>query len=262
MLETPPELLREGPNLRSTIALLLFAAQLGLWPTSALAQVDGPHTEISVLGGKVWPDEGLDMESAAMASLRLGYYPNARLGVELVGDFADGNRKTDPDANYDYSFFGARGVVNLSPVELVSPYVFVGGGVTVLGLDTDNDRALAAHLGGGLRAHVRRGVSIRAELRGLFTGFEKFSIQNFHAGIGVSVSFGQDSDQDHDGITDSYDKCPETPTGAEVDWRGCPFDDDVDGVPNGIDVCPDTPFQAQVDSKGCEVAIPTIRKRR
>jgi len=246
--------------LRLLLLPLVLAA--ALWPGRTLAQIDGPHTEIFLLGGKVWADEALDMDDAGMASLRLGYYPTARMGLELVGDWADGNRRTDEDANFDYSFYGARGVVNLSPVELISPYVFGGGGLTVLGLDDDNEPALTAHLGGGLRAHVRRNVSVRAEVRGLFTGFEKFSIQNVHAGIGISVAFGSDSDRDGDGITDSFDHCPETPAGAEVDRRGCPYDDDVDGVPNGLDLCPDTPFQAQVDSKGCEVTVPTIRRRR
>lgn len=251
---------QKGPTLHRFLLSLALAASL--WPGLAVGQVDGPHTEIFLLGGQVWADDALDMESATMTSMRLGYYPDARLGVEAVADWAGSNRRSDQDDPFDYSFYGARGVVNLSPVELVSPYVFGGGGLTVLGLDRGNELGLTAHLGGGVRANVSRNVALRAEIRTMLTGFEKFSIQNVHAGVGISVSFGSDSDRDGDGVTDSFDHCPETPAGAEVDRRGCPFDDDVDGVPNGLDLCPDTPFQAQVDSKGCEVAIPTIRRRR
>lgn len=61
-------------------------------------------------------------------------------------------------------------------------------------------------------------------------------------------------DTDGDGIVDSLDQCPGTPTGVAVDQTGCalsPPDDDGDGVPNADDACPNTPPGTTVDPNGC-----------
>lgn len=58
-------------------------------------------------------------------------------------------------------------------------------------------------------------------------------------------------DADKDGVPDSKDQCPQTPTGVTVDSRGCPLDRDGDGVPDYMDSCPNTPPGVQVDTKGC-----------
>ena len=65
-------------------------------------------------------------------------------------------------------------------------------------------------------------------------------------------------DTDGDGIVDSADECPDTPSGIEVDEKGCPVEDildlDGDGIPNEMDNCPNTPVLEEgftVDSNGC-----------
>lgn len=58
-------------------------------------------------------------------------------------------------------------------------------------------------------------------------------------------------DSDGDGVTDSIDRCPNTPAGVVVDNLGCPLDMDMDGVPDYKDQCPNTPRGATVDSRGC-----------
>ncbi|HKW50583.1 MAG TPA: thrombospondin type 3 repeat-containing protein, partial [Candidatus Eisenbacteria bacterium] len=73
----------------------------------------------------------------------------------------------------------------------------------------------------------------------------------------VGYTFGlyalEDRDSDGDGVTDSKDRCPNTPKGAFVDANGCPHDSDGDGVWDGIDQCPNTPRGVEVDSKGCPI---------
>jgi hypothetical protein len=76
-------------------------------------------------------------------------------------------------------------------------------------------------------------------------------------------------DDDHDGVPDGEDRCPETSVGSRVDDRGCPVaevlptprptphpengdgDEDGDGVPDGDDECPGTIVRAVVDRLGC-----------
>jgi len=41
-----------------------------------------------------------------------------------------------------------------------------------------------------------------------------------------------------DGVPDRRDKCPDTPSGVQVDKAGCPIDTDADGVPDYQDQCP------------------------
>jgi OmpA-OmpF porin, OOP family len=58
-------------------------------------------------------------------------------------------------------------------------------------------------------------------------------------------------DEDGDGITDQFDKCPKTPAGVAVDTHGCPLDTDGDGVPDYKDKQLITPTECQpVDADG------------
>ncbi|HEY6626994.1 MAG TPA: OmpA family protein [Ignavibacteriaceae bacterium] len=69
--------------------------------------------------------------------------------------------------------------------------------------------------------------------------------------VGLSYSPFIDSDSDGDGVLDSKDTCPDTPSGVEVDEFGCPIDSDKDGVPDYLDECPATPKGTTVDERGC-----------
>nr|Q9LAP7.1 RecName: Full=Alpha-agarase; Flags: Precursor [Alteromonas agarilytica]AAF26838.1 alpha-agarase precursor [Alteromonas agarilytica] len=63
-------------------------------------------------------------------------------------------------------------------------------------------------------------------------------------------------DADNDGVLDSSDSCPNTPTGEPADVTGCSasqLDDDNDGVSNNVDQCPNTVAGTEVDADGCEV---------
>jgi len=44
-------------------------------------------------------------------------------------------------------------------------------------------------------------------------------------------------DSDGDGVTDSKDKCPNTPVGRKVDAQGCELDGDGDGIVDAQDKC-------------------------
>jgi outer membrane protein OmpA-like peptidoglycan-associated protein len=60
-------------------------------------------------------------------------------------------------------------------------------------------------------------------------------------------------DSDGDGVPDSLDEEPNTPSGAEVDAVGRARDDDGDGVPNGIDRHPNTRAGTMVDQWGVPI---------
>lgn len=65
------------------------------------------------------------------------------------------------------------------------------------------------------------------------------------------------ADDDHDGVPNTADKCPNTPAGEPVDSDGCSAsqkDDDHDGVMNNADKCPNTPAGETVDANGCSAS--------
>lgn len=53
------------------------------------------------------------------------------------------------------------------------------------------------------------------------------------------------SDSDGDGVSDCFDRCPDTPAGVAVDTHGCPLDTDGDGVPDFKDKQLITPTECQ-----------------
>jgi outer membrane protein OmpA-like peptidoglycan-associated protein len=79
------------------------------------------------------------------------------------------------------------------------------------------------------------------------------SFTNVGVSLGVSYMLGSKPipDSDGDGILENKDRCPDTPTGAQVDGTGCPSDSDADGVPDGVDRCANTAPGAEVDTTGC-----------
>ncbi len=64
----------------------------------------------------------------------------------------------------------------------------------------------------------------------------------------------EDMDSDGDGVIDTEDLCPNTPTGVAVNASGCP-DSDGDGVYDNVDECPDTTMGVAVDETGCEIVV-------
>ncbi|NLR81010.1 thrombospondin type 3 repeat-containing protein [Chitinophaga eiseniae] len=93
-----------------------------------------------------------------------------------------------------------------------------------------------------------------------FSSFANFKTDRNtgHPDQTVSSVISADKDSDNDGVTDSDDKCPNTPAGVQVGPDGCPVpqdpsadDTDGDGVPNAYDLCPNTPWGTPVDSHGC-----------
>lgn len=60
-----------------------------------------------------------------------------------------------------------------------------------------------------------------------------------------------EKDTDGDGVVDSLDNCPNTPTGSAVDSQGCALDTDGDGVADYKDQCPNSAPGAVVNELGC-----------
>ena len=149
----------------------------------------------------------------------------------------------------------------------LSPYFIGGVGMTNTDSDVmDTENTAAGTFGAGLRyrfgdsrVSLRLEHRIRSEFRNTVTNDDRIT------SLGLQFAFGQEEplpsvppvksegDADGDGVLDSRDMCPDTPSGVSVDARGCPRDSDGDGVFDGADQCPNTYPGAAVDARGCEL---------
>lgn len=142
-----------------------------------------------------------------------------------------------------------------------SPAIFAGHGIAVYNgkhINTDGIDYIIS-MGVGLKYSFNSWLAIQYMGLFNFTSGDKRDFisakSNDHYlkhSLGVTFNLGcNNRDDDHDGVPNKRDKCPDTPKGVKVDKDGCPLDSDGDGVPDYLDKCPNTPKGAKVDKDGC-----------
>ena len=144
--------------------------------------------------------------------------------------------------NFRFNILGDR--------SFVRPYLFLGAGVAFF----DNNvyiiekkfDFIVPSFGGGI--NFKLGPSVMLNLQETFmysnadnrdNGMVANSNDMFlNHSVGFTFNFGNKKDADKDGISDSRDKCADTPPKVAVDKNGCPLDKDGDGVADYLDACP------------------------
>jgi outer membrane protein OmpA-like peptidoglycan-associated protein len=138
----------------------------------------------------------------------------------------------------------------LNPESFVVPYVFVGGGVALfdknLNITERKVDYIAPSFGGGLNFKLGKTVMLNLQETFMYSNADdRDGVEGgendmflFHS-VGLTFNFGKKKDADMDGISDSRDKCPNTPANVAVDKVGCPLDKDADGVADYLDACAD-----------------------
>jgi outer membrane protein OmpA-like peptidoglycan-associated protein len=247
------------------LALVVACAQTGA------AQGRKYLVELGAAGVYQSFDSLASLKNSAGGIGRIGVWLPLNFSLELQADFVSSKSKTR-DEKVGVKTFAASALYNI-PIGLRnSVYLKAGGGTTKYGStcrdvvevgDPICGRSGTLQGGAGVRIGVTPTVMIRAEgllnrnkSKGnpaLTPPLPAHTIVNFGANLGLSLMLGSKPipDSDGDGVLDNKDRCPDTPTGASVDARGCPSDSDGDGVPDGIDRCPTTVAGAAVDSRGC-----------
>ncbi|HET9233123.1 MAG TPA: outer membrane beta-barrel protein, partial [Candidatus Eisenbacteria bacterium] len=231
------------------------------WTSPARAQVDWLRVSLSGMGGYGTFDESFALDDGIPFEARAGLCFFRYVGVEGTYSKVLADREIDSDRNFPLDHWGADLFFNILPNAQVNPYLI--GGYALLQLDQpDGTRTdmKGWEYGGGLKVALARmtttRIDLRLEARGV-TVENKSPLpnagedsQHFFATAGIHVElFGLENqealeanrDDDADGVPNSADLCANTPTGAQVDARGCPFDSDQDGVLSGLDKCEGTP---------------------
>jgi outer membrane protein OmpA-like peptidoglycan-associated protein len=193
---------------------------------------------------------------------RLGVWLPANFSVEVAATFA--KPKTSPDLLGNFESvsvhnFSFSALYNVLIGTRNSFYLKAGAGTTKYGSGcptppTTLCASTGLLLGGaGVRVGLTPSLMARGELEIDRNKSNSRNLSNVAISLGLSAMLGSKPipDSDGDGIQNNRDRCPETPSGAQVDGRGCPSDEDGDGVPNGVDRCPGTAAGSAVDGSGC-----------
>lgn len=221
---------------------------------------------ISPMAGQLLLDNDMGLENEVFGSIALGYQFDSPLALELS------YLHSAPDlshASWDIEFKQIRldALYHFKRSGSVIPYLLLGGGHQIYDLSNLEYESSLFNAGGGIKAMITDGLSLRTELR-LFSDVD-MEWTSYAVGLGLNYEFGYSAketptavstlpaDSDNDGVPDSRDNCPGTASGVRVDANGCEMvvDTDGDGVPDAMDDCPDTSAGAAVDSKGCYIII-------
>lgn len=232
----------------------------------------------AILGKYVYPDTKRDAEYGAGVHLIYGLPIAGSLDLEINGfSYLTQRESSNTD---DYGYGGGLDLrYALADSRSFGLFFLIGIGGLFEDVATESGVSPYADAGFSFNFWNFLGVpnlSLRADTR--FYGVDRkdssgyansaFSADNLgdgHFNLGFQLDFTsadakrglQLRDTDGDGVIDSRDECPGTPTGAAIDGRGCPLpeDSDGDGINDNADKCPNTPAGVLIDPDGCPVPL-------
>ncbi len=251
--------------MRKTVLVLAACSMLAMVPVLADGGDKGDY-DIGLYGGLGLPDGYCDAnpKDDLLYGGRFGKFLTPAWSLEL--SFQRLSTQTDFDpalvmANVDVDLDALRLnlLYNFLEGETFRPFITAGLGSERLNAGQMEDRHdYGLNAGAGIRWFLTDRFGLRLDARAIWVdvgGKVDEAQLNMEGMLGAMWTFGgapkQIVDSDGDGVADRKDKCPDTPAGAKVDEKGCPFDTDGDGVFDGIDQCPDTTEGWPVDEKGC-----------
>lgn len=249
----------------------VMLVSLFLLPLTARAEIKAGSVEVNPFAGYNFFENRQNLENSVVYGGRLGYNFTNTFGVEAVGEFNKTNvddksetyRKegmfTTPIDTVRITTYHLDLLYHFMPESRFNPFVAVGYGAAHYDPKINNKNMSVINYGVGAKYWLADNIALRADVRDNLIYDEK--IHNVEVTAGVVFAFGGKSkaapvaaaplDSDRDGVTDSLDRCPDTPAGTAVDSNGCPLDSDKDGVADYLDRCPGTPAGVTVDSSGC-----------
>jgi len=240
--------------------LLLAAALTTLAALPASAQVSGNPFAVSAGAGLVNFDTRDAIKNAPEFNVSGGWRWSDFLSFEASYLGADSKLATPAESKHRWSLASFDGLWTLrDPAERATPYILTGVGLGRSQYDPSGfvrGGAFSAGFGFRFNLPTNQRTYVRLQARDVMFREPDAMVFSSHVALTASLEWvlhGRVKDQDHDGVRNWLDKCPNTPLGAKVDANGCPLDTDGDGVYDGLDKCPDTPRGCKVDATGCSI---------
>ncbi len=236
---------------------------------SSLVFASNYKYEITPTVGGVLPEGNLDLSNQLTYGLRFGINVDSFIDqVEFGYDRSDGVDYDNSNQSTNINRYFVNLVKSYPIKNKLSLYSLIGLGYESLSNDfADNDDSGFFNYGLGLKYIINNGFALKAEVRHAI----KFNHgdNNLFYTLGFAIPLGKKAapvaapapapkpvvigDDDHDGVNNNQDLCPNTPAGVKVDAKGCELDSDGDGIVDSLDQCPNTPAGVKVDTKGCEL---------
>lgn len=234
-----------------------------LFLAAPLAAQKAGTIELGIFGRYTNFDEALRMNDGGGGGGRIGIFVARNLEIEGDVSYTSQDRERNAGGQISAVPIHARLLYNVpagdhGAVILGAGYVRNKYGKSI-GVVDDSDNGFGGLV--GLRTALGGTVSLRFDVTVDYMSTpvteqifpDDHDNWNYGVQAGLSLLTGQGPrDSDRDGITNEFDRCPNTPRGAVVDSNGCP-DSDGDGVFDLTDQCANTPAGDRVDARGCSL---------
>ncbi|MGI9248945.1 MAG: outer membrane beta-barrel protein, partial [Woeseiaceae bacterium] len=235
------------------IVAATFIAFLGA--SNAFADAEAGQGYFSVMGSYIDDDDDRAVEDGINGGqIGLGYALTDAVNIEAFLSAAS----MDDENPQDHLGLGIDVQRVFRRAERFSPYLHAGLGyfeVDPGGSESAVDDVMYSAGAGFFLDLFDSNVALRGEWRYRIDEASAKDMDDNLFSLGLQIPFGAGTpkfvDSDGDGVADSIDRCPNTPSGARVDAYGCELDSDGDGVKDSMDKCPGTPAGVSVDSNGC-----------
>ncbi|WP_213194839.1 thrombospondin type 3 repeat-containing protein [Desulfuromonas sp. AOP6] len=243
-----------------SVCLLILILWVAL-PASGQCSSKNRELSWTLMGGGYFPDGGRPASDSVLYGIKLGYTQPGSTLFQTLALEVDLSRMEIRSGTHSEQGYGGRleALYGLRKQGVFRPFLALGAGVLDPPGSPDADFVVA--YGGGAFYRLGSLFGLRADVRHLLP-MSTDHYNDFTATCGITIFLGGNQaeqkripkDSDKDGVSDSRDRCPETPRTMQVDRHGCPDnppDSDDDGVADYLDRCPDTPEGASVDAAGC-----------
>jgi len=214
-------------------------------------------------------DGDRNLEDHITLGLGIGYQFNRNWSAEFNYLMSETEVNSSGGNDVDLDQFRVDVLYNFARDSKFQPFLAAGIGENRFNNSGTKYDETIIGLGGGVKYFFTERLSLRGDVR-VFDSLDEED-QDLWVGLGLNYSFGSPRtsaapatvtalDSDGDGVVDSADRCPNTPSGRQVDSTGCEVDGDNDGVPDSRDDCLDTSAGAKVDEKGCYIILSETRE--
>lgn len=256
--------------MKTSLLKLVTAVGLGCVIASP-AMADDHKYELSGAVGYHFFDSDRGLDDTEFYGLGFGYVINPKWTIEAwITDGGEADADSNTGSDTDFSSYRLDALYHLPKFGAWTPYVVGGIGRAEFDASGSSEQDESQiNLGLGLKRALSNNWNIRTDFRAIDnidqgsdtddTGTD-FALQ-----LALTYAFGHSAaapvtvvkavDTDGDGVVDTADLCPNTPSGVTVNSRGCPLDTDGDGVYDYKDQCPGTAANLKVDNVGCPIKL-------
>lgn len=256
--------------MKTSLLKLVTAVGLGCVIASPVMADDHKY-ELSGAVGYHFFDSDRGLDDTEFYGLGFGYVINPKWTIEAwITDGGEADADSNTGSDTDFSSYRLDALYHLPKFGAWTPYVVGGIGRAEFDASGSSEQDESQiNLGLGLKRALSNNWNIRTDFRAIDnidqgsdtddTGTD-FALQ-----LALTYAFGHSAaapvtvvkavDTDGDGVVDTADLCPNTPSGVTVNSRGCPLDTDGDGVYDYKDQCPGTAANLKVDNVGCPIKL-------